>query len=583
MHLIRLLSVSLLLAFSAVAAFAFPNGLIRATSVGCTCHGGASTATSLSIPGRSGTITAKIGETLSLSLMVAHGSNSAAGMNLAVVNASDVNVGTLIAGAGSQLLSGELTHTSPQSLSGGSVSFPFQWTAPSTPGTYTLRAVGNAVNRDGSSGGDAWNSLTPITITVEPNIPTSFSISGRIVNPSGVAVSEAIVTDGTRSAITDAQGNYTITGVPNGTYTLTAARINWTFSPTTIAVTVNSANLTGQNFTGTRLWAVTGTITNPAGVAVPDVIVTVGSSTATTDAQGRYTLWLANGSYTVRAARINWMFSPATQAVSVAGADIAGQNFTGTRLWAVTGTITNPAGAAVSDVIVTVGSSTATTDAQGRYTLWLANGSYTVRVARINWTFSPATQALSVVGADIAGQNFTGTRLWAVTGSVQNPSGVGVSGITMTAGSSTATTDAQGNYTLWLANDTYTLTPSRTSWTFSPATSMFTVASADVQVPRITGMLMSSVRTLGDDAGVSVYPNPATEFAIVSYTTSSPKRIRYEVYSSLGELMRTFEESRPAGTHRFMLPLKNLASGVYYCRIRSSEGMLGTVSIIVQP
>ncbi|MCU0425452.1 MAG: carboxypeptidase regulatory-like domain-containing protein [Candidatus Kapabacteria bacterium] len=566
---------------------AFPGGFVGVTVVGCNCHGPANSATTISIPGRTSPITARTGETLSLSLMVAHASQSAAGMNIAVVNSAGTNAGTLIAGEGSQLLGAELTHSTPRGMSGGSATFPFQWTAPTTPGTYTLRAVGNAVNRDGGSGGDAWNALPAFTITVEAPVAT-FTVSGRILNASGVAVSDVIVTDGTRSATTDAQGNYTLSGVPNGTYTLVAARTNWTFAPTTLAVTVNGANVTGQNFTGTRLWAVRGTILNPSGVAVSDVIVAAGSSTATTDAQGNYTLWLANGSYTIRVARTNWTFSPETRAVTVNGADLAAQNFTGTRLWAVRGTILNPSGVAVSDAIVAAGTSTATTDAQGNYTLWLANGSYTIRVARTNWTFSPETRVVTVNGADLAAQNFTGTRLWAVRGTILNPSGVAVSGVSVSAASGTtisssATTDAQGNYTLWLANGTYILTPSRMSWTFTPASLSVTVAGADFQAAQITGNLMSSVALTSMLQAPTVSPNPSTGITTISYTTSSHGRIRYEVYSSLGELVRSFSEERPAGMQRYALLLEGLPQGAYYCRIASEQGIIGTAAILLQP
>ncbi len=69
-------------------------------------------------------------------------------------------------GSGLQLSNGELTHQQPKTMSNGQAAFSFTWTAPSTPGTYTLRAAGCAVNGNGNTSGDAWNFLSPVTLTV---------------------------------------------------------------------------------------------------------------------------------------------------------------------------------------------------------------------------------------------------------------------------------------------------------------------------------------------------------------------------------------------------------------------------------
>ncbi len=591
--------VCVLVLLAQTQAFSSSGGITFAVTAGCTCHGNPSSATSLTIPGRSNAITVRTGETISLSLMVAHTSQRSAGMNLAVVNTSGADAGTLIAGAGSQLISGQLTHTAPQAMSGGNVEFPFQWTAPSTPGTYTLRAAGNAVNADGGTGGDAFNFLAPVTITVENAAPTTFSISGRILNASGVAVAGALVSDGTRSATTDAQGNYTITGVPNGTYTLTPSLVNWIFEPTTLSVTVNGANLSGQNIVGRRLWSITGTILSPTGVAVPNVIVTAVSgttlsSTATTDAAGNYTLWVLNGTYTVRPSLTNWVFEPTTVPVTVNGANLAGQNIVGRRLWAVTGTIQTPAGAPVSDVIITATLASggaivtsATTDAQGNYTIWLVNGAYSIRASRTNWVFATPSLTTTVNGANITSQNFAGSRLWAVTGTIVNPNNEPVPNVSISASggrlvASTATTDAQGNYTLWLVNGAYTLTPSRANWAFTPTSLAITVAGANLTADRVTGRVLMSVRNTPSVA-LTLAPNPASEQTTVSYTISSPKRIRYEVFNVIGERVRNFNEQHLSGTHQYVIPTEGLTSGMYIVRISSEgEGVLGSAAMLVR-
>jgi len=92
------------------------------------------------------------------------------------------------------------------------------------------------------------------TVSNQNFIGTSgYSLSGRVMRSNGTAIPGVSVTR-TGSAIpatTNSAGYYTFNGVPNGTYTLTPARSGSTFTPTTKPVTVNGADVSGQNFIGT--------------------------------------------------------------------------------------------------------------------------------------------------------------------------------------------------------------------------------------------------------------------------------------------------------------------------------------------
>jgi hypothetical protein len=84
------------------------------------------------------------------------------------------------------------------------------------------------------------------TITGTVTMPTAtYSISGSAGTPG------ATVTAGTANALSDASNNYSITGLANGTYTVTPTKSGCTFSPASLSVTVNGANVTGQNFIAT--------------------------------------------------------------------------------------------------------------------------------------------------------------------------------------------------------------------------------------------------------------------------------------------------------------------------------------------
>lgn len=157
---------TLLLAVASVA-WAYPSGISGQTTAGCTCHSTSpSSATSLSL---SGPTTVNPGSTSTFTLTLQNSSRPSAGFDLAIVNSNGQNAGTLgtISGQLTQIMSGELTHTQPKSLSGGSVSWQFTWQAPSTPGPYTVRAVGMAVNGNGNNDpNDQWNFLQSVTVIV---------------------------------------------------------------------------------------------------------------------------------------------------------------------------------------------------------------------------------------------------------------------------------------------------------------------------------------------------------------------------------------------------------------------------------
>ena len=81
----------------------------------------------------------------------------------------------------------------------------------------------------------------------------SFIISGTITS-SGIGLAGVSVTlsgTGATSTLTASNGTFTLTNVSNGSYTLSAAKEGYTISPASKSVTVNGANVTGQDFTAT--------------------------------------------------------------------------------------------------------------------------------------------------------------------------------------------------------------------------------------------------------------------------------------------------------------------------------------------
>lgn len=97
-----------------------------------------------------------------------------------------------------------------------------------------------------------------------------------------------------------------------------------------------------------------------------------------------------------------------TSSVSNTGASNPPGNQTPTT-YSISGTITS-SGIGISGVTVSTSGGSATTDANGSYTISsLANGSYTVTPAKSGYTFTPATFTFALNGANATGKSFTAT------------------------------------------------------------------------------------------------------------------------------------------------------------------------------
>jgi len=186
---IRFAFLSILAIFSISSAYANSGGITARTSLGCgdaSCHGGVkNAATSIVIPMPTGGFNIEPGGTLELRIQVGHSLKFAAGFNVKVTEeTTSKNAGTLVAGNGSRIQFNELTHNSPRETPEGIAEWAFSWKAPSTPGTYLIRAAANAVNGDGgASTADSWNIMEPIAI----NVGTS-SLDEDIVKSSIVTI-----------------------------------------------------------------------------------------------------------------------------------------------------------------------------------------------------------------------------------------------------------------------------------------------------------------------------------------------------------------------------------------------------------
>ncbi|HEX8335762.1 MAG TPA: carboxypeptidase regulatory-like domain-containing protein, partial [Pyrinomonadaceae bacterium] len=375
----------------------------------------------------------------------------------------------------------------------------------SKSGTATTDAQGNysfTVTSEGSytvTASKTFYTFAPPSLTF--NNPTSartadfegtlkrHKITGRVVdkNNAGMAgVAVALTGSLTVNAVTDAQGNYSLTNLlAGGDYAVTASKSHYTFGPVSVPVNGLGADQT-VNFTGTLVDYTIGGRVTERGAPLAGVTVTLSGSksgTATTDSAGAYSFTVpALGSYTLALSKTHYTFAPAGATfASLGGNQAADFNATLNR-HAVSGRVVDKNNAGVGGATVTLSGTqagTATTDAQGNYTFpgLPAGGSYTLSAARANYTFTPASLAVNNLGADSAANNFTGTLLdYALSGRVTS-GGAALAGVTVTLSGSksgTATTDSNGTYSFTVpAEGGYTVTPSKRNYTFAPQARSF--------------------------------------------------------------------------------------------------------------
>jgi len=300
------------------------------------------------------------------------------------------------------------------------------------------------------------------------------SITGSVTDTKdGSPIVGAMVTDGTRTASTDATGKYTIGNVPPGSYQGTASKSGYYSSALT--VTVVSGGNAVVNFSLSEVpGAITGAVTSAKdGSPIAGATVTDGTRAATTDATGTYTI--ANvppGTYQVTASKSGYYSSGLT--VTVVSGGNAVVNFSlGQIPGSITGSVTDAKdGSPIAGAIVSDGTRTTTTDVTGKYSIaTVPPGSYQVTASKSGYYSSSLT--VTVVSGGNAVANFSLSEVpGAITGAVTSAKdGSPIVGATVSDGTRTTTTDVTGKYTISnVPPGTYQVTASKSGYYSSSLT-----------------------------------------------------------------------------------------------------------------
>ena len=313
----------------------------------------------------------------------------------------------------------------------------------------------------------------------------AFTISGTIspaASGSGATVTMSGPSSGTTTA--DSGGNYSFAGLANGSYTVAVSKTGVTFTPTSLVVTIASANSSGNNFTAGQTYSISGTIT-PAASGISSTVTLSGAATAVTtaDASGNYTFTgLANGAYTVTPTKTGFSFNPVNASVTLNSANATVPNFAATQVITISGTI-SPAASGTGTTITLSGASTGTTtaDVNGNYSFTVTlNGNYTVTPTKTGVVFIPVSQAVTVNNAS-ATADFTSDQTYSISGTISPIFGGAGTNVSLSgAAVATTTTDVNGNYSfLGLLAGSYTVAPASNAFTYAPSSATVVISTAN--------------------------------------------------------------------------------------------------------
>jgi hypothetical protein len=323
-------------------------------------------------------------------------------------------------------------------------------------------------------------------------IPTStYSVTGNISGLGGPNTTLNLTGTRTATGTADASGNFIVSGLTNGTYTLTPSASNgYSYSPASKTFTVNNGHVLGLTFASQQSYTISGALSGPGGANASVALSGTSTATVTADSSGVYTfVGLSNGSYTVTPNKAGYAFSPTSQPVTVNGAN-ATANFTSASVtFTITGTISGAGGANATVKLTGASTATVTANTSGVYTFTgVGNGSYTITPSKTGYAFSPISQTVTVNGAN-ATANFSSTKTYSISGTISG--GGRASATVKLTGTATATvtSSSTGTYTFsGLPSGNYTVTPSKSGHIFIPSSRSTTVSTSDV-----TGVNFSSL------------------------------------------------------------------------------------------
>lgn len=88
-------------------------------------------------------------------------------------------------------------------------------------------------------------------------------------------------------------------------------------------------------------------------------------------------------------------------------------------------------------------------------------------------------------------------------------------------------------------------------------------------------LVNTAVRGIEDEPSLPIFPNPCSEQTTLQYRLRQTSYVTIELVNMRGEVIQSVInlDVQPAGNHRQPLNVSNLTNGIYFCRVRSIDGI----------
>jgi MYXO-CTERM domain-containing protein len=374
---------------------------------------------------------------------------------------------------------------------------------------------------------DMKGGLASANVIVRVGTPSTTRISGRITDVATMLGVDGVrVSSGTRTTLSDSNGDYVLVGVTPTSTTVSASKPGWTLSPAfTNPVTVPAMGVQSINFNAIRAgFGIFGTVTT-VGQPLAGVTISAGAYTTVSNAQGSYQLTnVPNGQYALTARGLpgqSFRLVNCTNPVVVNGNAVSGCNFL-EEVVPVSGIVNGTPGPhTVSDGVRSV--QTTLMGASWAFTFpRVPSGSYNFVASAPNQRIVPMFMNPVTVGSmPISNLVFNATSsaepLWLVRGTVDEAGAPLLATevrATLADGGvlSTGTTDGWGRFVLAnVPEGICTVAPLKPGFTFSPTERTVTLDGGDVSGQDF-GVLGANARP------IIIVPPSATPIPIVGTT-----------------------------------------------------------------
>ncbi len=409
--------------------------------------------------------------------------------------------------------------------------------------------------------------------------PVSGEIAGRVYQTSrgagfpnvAIYINSAEMAD---SIFTDAEGQYTLSSLPEGTYSIRPVRYLQQFLPAETRIEVNDSGRSTAFFFSTPFLSsssIAGVVTNENGSPIPGVTVTAEpdsggfSAHSVTSALGFYTLPGTPGiRYRIAPSRpgYSYTFSP-PEYILTPGDSTVLRHFTarntGMQLHAVSGQVINERGKGLYGVRVILFENnrliaSGYTDLTGYYRFSeLKEGDYTLSFQVNGYSFTPGEMNARVDGKDVSLSNVTAANIMTVytlRGKIVDSDNAGVSGVRF--GNRAYPGDSFSIQ--YSVADTLTvfLIPEKEGYGFSPERKILSLAF----VPGIEDSTITIPDFIATDYTIytptGYFPLSASSSRTYSRTTNLLPTADYSISASgtltrNGQTYRTLTPSGPAG------------------------------------